>query len=330
MEIWRTVADIPDTFAHSVVTIGIFDGVHKGHSAILAKVMEIAKRDGLKAVALTFSPHPKIVHNPDDDLQLITSLDDRLQRLEAAGLDAVFVQHYDLEYAQLSPEDFVTKQLLGQLRARSVVVGQDVRFGKNNMGDGQLLRELSDKYNFTLELVDDLGNEDGIRWSSSWVRDLLNEGDVRGAARVLGRAHRIRGVVQHGFKRGRELGVPTANLAGNNLGEVPANGVYAGWLVTTVPGAKATVHLPAAISVGTNPQFAGTERTVEAHVLGRSDLNLYGEEIALDFIEFLRPMLKFSSLDELLAQMDDDLRQTAEVLGVPVSTRLDPKSVTAS
>ena len=134
----------------------------------------------------------------------------------------------------------------------------------------------------------------------------------------------------HGFQRGREIGFPTANLTGDGLGEVPADGVYAGWLVRSVPGSKAAEYLPAAISVGTNPHFEGTERTVEVHALGRSDLNLYGESIAVDFVEYLRPMLSFESLDGLLRQMDEDLRVTAEILGVPTAGRVDPAAVTAT
>lgn len=329
MQVWRNVADIPADLRQCVVTMGIFDGVHKGHSAVLGRAISRAKTRGLMSVALTFDPHPVTVHNPDSPIHLVTTLEDRLDRLAAAGIDAVFVQHYTLDYAQASPEEFVVNQLVGQLHAAEVVVGEDARFGKNNAGDGRLLAALGTKYGFDVELVADVGDESGERWSSTRVRQLLSEGDVAGSARVLGRPHRIRGEVVHGFQRGRELGFPTANLAGNKLGEVPGDGVYAGWLVRSVPASTAAEYLPAAISVGTNPQFDGQERTVEAHVLGRADLNLYGEHIAIDFIERLRPMLAFDSLDELLAQMDDDLRQTALVLGVPTAGRVDPSQITA-
>ncbi|MBM7825636.1 riboflavin kinase/FMN adenylyltransferase [Arcanobacterium pluranimalium] len=329
MEVWKSPADVPQELNNTVVTIGIFDGVHRGHHAVLAKTVEVAQKNGAISIALTFDPHPRLVHNPQSDLNLVTSLEDRLQRLESAGIDAVYVQHYDLDYAALTPRDFIEKQLVGQLHAGSVVVGEDVRFGLHNSGDGAFLREVGEELGFAVYLLDDLCDDDGRRWSSTWVRELLSKGDVAGAAKVLGRPHRIRGVVQHGFKRGRELGFPTANLTGNQLGEVPAEGVYAGWLVRTVPGTAATVHLPAAISIGNNPQFNGQQRTVEAHVLGRSDLDLYGEEIAIDFIQWLRPMVRCESVDELLEQMDEDLRRSAEVLGVPVARRVDPSSVKA-
>ena len=329
MQIWTTPADIPSDLGPTAVTIGIFDGVHKGHKAILDATVRLAKERGLIPVALTFEPHPRLVHQPNLPTRLVTSLRDRLERLESAGIEAAYVQHYDLEYAKLSAADFVHSQLVGTLRAKTIVVGEDARFGAHNSGDATMLSELAAKDCVSVTVLADLRAGDGRRWSSTWVRELLECGDVAGARQVLGRPHRIRGSVQHGFKRGRELGFPTANLKGPDLGEVPADGVYAGWLVRLAPGTRATEHLPAAISVGTNPQFDGEERTVEAHVLGRSDLNLYGEEIAIDFIERLRPMMKLNSVAELLAQMDDDLRATAEVLAVPVAGRICPSAVTA-
>ncbi|MCF2705728.1 bifunctional riboflavin kinase/FAD synthetase [Arcanobacterium haemolyticum] len=329
MQVWRKTEEIPADLGRSVVTIGIFDGVHKGHKAVLARTVDEARQRGLVSIALTFDPHPATVHNPGRPIHLVTTLNDRLDRLAAAGIDATFVQHYTLDYAQASPREFVEKQIVGDFHAALVVVGEDVRFGKNNSGDGNVLRELGDEYGFDVILLDDLRDKKGRRWSSTRVRELLADGDVAGAAKVLGRPHQIRGHVVHGFQRGRELGFPTANLAGDNLGEVPGDGVYAGWLVRSVPGSQAAEYLPAAISVGTNPQFDGEERTVEAHVLGRADLNLYDEPIAINFIERLRPMESFTSVEELLAQMDEDLRRTAEVLGVPTAGRVDPAAVTA-
>lgn len=330
MQIWRSVDDIPDDLGPSVVTIGVFDGVHLGHSAIIAETVSIARQRGLRSVALTFDPHPASVHRPDEPVHMIASLSDRLDRLESAGIDAVFVQNYTLDYAQTMPESFIADQLVGQLKASVVVVGLDVRFGKNNEGDGDFLKSYGEQIGLDVILAEDrCASGEDRRYSSTWVRELLASGDVRQARKVLGRPHRIRGVVEHGFKRGRQLGFPTANLPGVGVGEIPADGVYAGWLVRAVPGSKATEHLPAAISIGTNPQFDGVLRTVEAHVLGRSDLNLYGEEVAIDFIDYVRPMLKLDTVEQLLEQMDDDLRACAQILGVPVSYRVDPASVMA-
>lgn len=330
MQIWRKPEDVPADLTRTVVTIGIFDGVHRGHHAVIAQTVKTARELNALAVALTFHPHPKLVHEPGTDLQLVTSLEDRLERLEALGLDAVYVQEYTLDYARATPEEFVSNQIVRELRAVGVVVGEDVRFGCQNMGDAATLQTLGAKYDFGVTLVDDLcQGEDARRWSSTWVRELLERGDVAGARDVLGRWHRLRGRVVHGHKRGRLLGFPTANLAAEDVGVVPADGVYAGWLIRHVPESTATEYLPAAISIGSNVQFEATERTVEAHVLGRADLDLYGEEVAIDLVEYLRPMLAFDSVDELLDQMDEDLRQTAETLGVPVSGRVDPAAVLA-
>ena len=340
MEVWYGAEQVPTTLSApggpgSVVAIGVFDGVHRGHQAILGRVVERAHElaaGGRRplAVAVTFDPHPRRVHRPEEDLPLIASLTDRLSSLEGVGLDAVLVIAYDLDFAAQGPREFVRTWLEGLLGVRALVVGGDVRFGRSNSGDAATLEEIGAADGFEVEILGEIRSGGGRRWSSTWIRELLASGDVAGAARVLGRSHRIRGQVVHGFRRGREIGFPTANLTGDGLGEVPADGVYAGWLVRSVPGSKAAEYLPAAISVGTNPHFEGTERTVEVHALGRSDLNLYGESIAVDFVEYLRPMLSFESLDGLLRQMDEDLRVTAEILGVPTAGRVDPAAVTAT
>ncbi len=328
MKIWSTLSDVPGG-ERSVVTIGNFDGMHNGHRRVVSSCVERARKRGTDAVAITFDPHPTQVHAPEVGLQLIFPLRDRLDAMAASGLDATLVVHYDASVYMLEPEEFVVEFLVERLGAVEVVVGEDFHFGRANLGTIDTLRELGRRYGFDVTMVTDIQAPEGRRWSSSWVRELLAEGDVAGAARVLGHLHRIRGTVEHGFKRGRELGFPTANLQEGIEGVVPADGVYAGWVVRQVPGTESAEFLPSAISVGTNPQFDGAHRTVEAHVLGRSDLNLYGERIAVVFVSRIRPMLAFDSLEDLLAQMDDDLRQSAYVLGVGVASRIDPGEVTA-
>lgn len=328
MKVWTDLSEIPGD-EKSVVTIGNFDGMHNGHRRVVASCVERACKRGVDAVAITFDPHPTQVHRPEVNLQLISPLRDRLDAMASCGLDATLVQHYDQSVYTLEPEDFVTEYLVDRLGAVEVVVGEDFRFGAHNLGTIDTLRTLGRTYGFDVVMVTDIQAPEGRRWSSSWVRELLAEGDVAGAARVLGHLHRIRGTVEHGFKRGRTLGFPTANLQGGIEGVVPADGVYAGWVVRNVPGTQSAEFLPAAISVGTNPQFDGVERTVEAHVLGRSDLNLYGEKIAVTFVSRIREMMTFDSLDELLFQMDNDLLKTASVLGIAVANRVDPDSVTA-
>ncbi len=329
MKIWRSLAEVPGN-QRSVVTIGNFDGMHRGHTRVVETCVDRSRKLGVDSVAVTFDPHPRSVHIPDSRMSLIMSLDTRLDALATTGVDATLVIHYDASVYTLSPEDFVVEYLVDRLGMQEVVVGEDFRFGRGNEGDISTLQRLGRRHGFTVAMVTDIAHESGRRWSSSWVRDLLAEGRVDEVAQVLGHPYRLVGTVEHGRKRGRELGFPTANLlAGDNV-LAPADGVYAGWLVRQTPGQKdAQEFLPAAISVGTNPQFEGSSRTVEAHVLGRDDLDLYNQEIGVVFTKWLRPMAKFNSVEDLKKQMDEDLRTTAAALGTRVTGRVDPKKVLA-
>ncbi|MFZ1383029.1 MAG: bifunctional riboflavin kinase/FAD synthetase [Scrofimicrobium sp.] len=321
MKIWTDLAQVPGN-QRSVVTIGNFDGMHRGHTRVIETCVQRAQKHGADSVALTFDPHPRAVHAPGNPTPLIMSLQTRLDAMANTGLDAVFVATYDPSLYSLTAEEFVVEYLVERLGAVEVVVGEDFHFGRGNEGDVETLLNLGKRYNFAVAMVTDISAPSGRRWSSSWVRQLLDEGKVDEVAEVLGSPYRLVGTVQHGEKRGRELGFPTANLYAGEGVLSPADGVYAGWLVRDVPGhTQAQEFLPAAISVGTNPQFDGTQRTVEAHVLGRDDLDLYDQQVAVVFTKFLRPMMKFESVDQLLAQMDEDIRMVASSLGVRPSTR---------
>jgi riboflavin kinase/FMN adenylyltransferase len=336
---WTDLAQVPADFGPSVVTVGNFDGVHRGHVGVLTRMVADARAAGARSVAVTFTPHPQQVHRPEQAPPLLTGDADRLELLEQTGLDAVLLLTYTLEFAQQTAEDFVRRYLVEGLHARTVVVGRDVRFGRGNAGDLATMVELGERYGFAVEVIEDVAPDDGPddgsadgttgdgdrvgaladplrrRWSSTWVRELLAAGDVRQAARVLGRPHRMRGTVVHGDKRGRDLGYPTANLSPDAAGMVPADGVYAGWLRRpAVEAGSPDAVLPAAVSVGTNPTFDGVQRRVEAYVLDRTDLDLYGEEVVLDFVERLRPTLRFDSVDELVEQMDRDVEGVRGVL----------------
>ncbi|MGC5168441.1 bifunctional riboflavin kinase/FAD synthetase [Luteimicrobium sp. DT211] len=329
---WTDLAEVPPDFGPTVVTIGNFDGVHRGHVAVCRAIVERARVDGARAVAVTFDPHPASVHRPETAPELLTGVPDRLELLAETGLDAVLLLRYSLEFAQQTPDEFVRRYLVEGLRARRVVVGRDVRFGRGNAGTLETMIELGERHGFVVEVVGDVGQtpHDGhARWSSTYVRELLATGDVAAAAAVLGRPHRLRGVVVHGDARGRELGFPTANLGpapdGTAVqGMVPADGVYAGLLrrpglAATTGAAAADAALPAAISIGTNPTFDGVERRVEAYVLDRTDLDLYGEEVVLELVERLRPTLRFEGLDaieQLVATMHDDVARARDALGV--------------
>ncbi|GHS86343.1 riboflavin biosynthesis protein [Actinomycetota bacterium] len=339
MHRWTDLADVPEGFGPSVVTIGNFDGVHRGHVGVLTRMVSDARAAGAQAVAVTFSPHPQQVHRPESAPPLLTGDVDRLELLEQTGLDAVLMVEYTLEFAQQTAAEFVERYLVHGLHARTVVVGQDVRFGRGNAGDLGTMVELGRRYGFDVEVIQDVAPDadddadeatDGAaaladplrrRWSSTWARELLVAGDVTQAARVLGRPHRMRGVVVHGDARGRELGFPTANLAPDASGLVPADGVYAGWLRRpALPDGSPDAVLPAAVSVGTNPTFEGASRRVEAYVLDRTDLDLYGEEVVVEFVERLRATLRFDGIDALVEQMRADVDRVREVLAGAAGT----------
>lgn len=309
---WYGLDDIPTDLGPTVVTLGNFDGVHRGHRVVLSRVAQEARDRGATPVAVTFEPHPIAVLYPDKAPPKVQSLEQRLDLLERAGV-SVLVLEFTREFAQQTPEEFVRRTFVEALKAATVVVGEDTRFGVRNSGDVNTLRDLGAVHGFEVIALEDIG-ESG-RWSSTQLRRELLEGKVSHAAEILGRPHRVSGMVVHGDHRGRELGFPTANLAQDHEGLVPADGVYAGWLVRLdLPEDAIDRTLPAAVSVGTNPTFDGHERRVEAYVLDRTDLDLYGERVAVEFVRILRATLKFESIEALVAQMEQDVAQCREIL----------------
>lgn len=324
MQRWNDVGDVPTDLASSVVAIGNFDGVHLGHRAVLRQVVDIARDRACRSVAITFDPHPVLVLRPAEAPVPLTTLDHRLELMASTGLDAALVLPFTFELATWSPERFVDEVLVRRLKVCAVVVGRDIRFGHRNSGDIGTMRELGAKLGFDVLVIDDVGDDRSRaqehatpRWSSTWLRAVIAEGDVAAAARVLGRPHRVTATVVHGDHRGRELGYPTANLGPDAVGVVPADGVYAGWLERVgAAGDDPDRRLPAAISVGTNPTFDGRDRRVEAYVLDRHDLDLYGDVVAIEFVSRLRPTVRFEGIEPLLVQMADDVRRTREILQV--------------
>ena len=319
MERWTGLEQVPEGFGPSVVTIGNFDGVHRGHAEVLGVIVETARASGARSVAVTFDPHPASVHRPDEAPPLICSVDDRLELMAATGLDAVLLLEYTLDFARQTPEDFVRRYLVDGLRASTVVVGHDVRFGLDNTGTLETMVELGRTHGFAVTVIDDVGRHgEGARWSSTVGRNLLLAGDVAAASTLLGRHHSLRGVVVHGDARGRELGFPTANLSQDAAGIIPADGVYAGWLrrprLLELGAGTPDAVLPAAVSIGTNPTFDGVQRRVEAYVLDRTDLDLYDEEVVVELVERLRPTLRFDGMAPLVAQMHEDVAQARAIL----------------
>lgn len=288
----------------SAVCVGVFDGVHRGHQALLAEARRIA---GSKTViAATFFPHPGSVLRPDGAPPALATLEDRITLLRKAGADDVAVLPFTPSFADMSPRDFALL-LRERFDAKAVVVGTNFRFGTHASGDFDTLVTLGEELGFTVHGV--LVEEGGERISSSWIRHLLiDDGDAVTAGAFLGRPYRMRGIVVHGDARGRELGYPTANLAWDGGVVVPADGVYAGWVT------HRDTSMAAAISVGTNPQFEGQERRVESYVMDRDDLALYGSRIAVDFAVRLRPQATFASLETFLEQMAQDVDQARQAV----------------
>src|SRR5215469_9043910 len=313
MQRWQGLAEVPQDWGPCVVTIGEFDGVHRGHQRIVSRVRQAAAELGLPAAVVTFDPHPDEVIRPGSHPPLLATGRRRLQLLAGLGVDAVCVIAFTLEFSRLSAEEFVRTVLAERLHAARVVEGEDFRFGHKAAGDVALLTELGEKYDFTVDRVP-LLIEDGVTVSSTAIRGLLADGDVAGAAKLLGRPHRVEGVVVRGHQRGRALGFPTANLETPEHTAIPADGIYAGWLVSLDPAGAETERWPAAISVGTNPTFDGKERTVEAHALDRDDLDLYGTRVAADFVARLRATVKFDSVDALVRQMYIDIGDARRLL----------------
>lgn len=304
---WRGVEQIPSGWGRCVVTIGVFDGVHRGHQALIRAAVARGAELGLPTVVMTFDPHPATVVRQGQHPAMLCTMRRRAELVAGLGADVFLVLPFTPELSALSPESFVHDILVDRLHAAEVVVGPNFRFGHQAAGDVALLAELGSRFGFTSTAVDLVGERD-LMVSSTYVRACVAAGDVRAAAAALGRPHRIDGFVVHGEGRGgSELGYPTANLDTEPFSAIPADGIYAGYFLL------GTRRSPAAISIGSNPTFSGQVRTVEAFVLDEGG-NFYGRPVALEFIERLRDMERFDSVEALIETIGDDVRRTREIL----------------
>ena len=286
----------------TAVTIGAYDGVHRGHQFVIGQLRRLAADGGLDSGVLTFDRHPAAVVRPESAPKLLTDLEQKLELLAATGVDHTVVLHFDEARSQEEPEDFVREVLVGALRARVVVVGEDFHFGRRRRGNVELLRTMGASLGFEVAHVPLLTGA-----SSTEVRRLLAGGDVTGAAELLGRPHEVRGVVEKGDQRGRELGYPTANVAVPADILLPAPGIYAGWY---------RAEHGAAISVGRRPTFYDRESPVvlEAYLLDFSG-DLYGQAARVSFVSRLRDEERYDSVEELVRQMGHDVEATRAALG---------------
>jgi len=290
-----------------VLTIGVFDGLHRGHQALVQATVAKAGELGLPAVMMTFDPHPSEVIRPGSHPAELITLRRKAVLAAELGLDALLVLPFTPAVAATEAETFVYDVIVEKLHAACVVVGDNFRFGYRNAGDLTLLRDLGSRFGFTAQGLG-LVSKDSLTVSSTLIRAGVDAGDVHAAAEALGRPHRVEGIVVHGEGRGgTQLGYPTANLDVVPHGAIPADGVYAGWFVL---GDRRS---PTAISIGSNPTFSGRVRTVEAFVLDEGG-NFYGRRVALEFVERLRGMVKFDSIETLIEQIGRDVDRTREIL----------------
>jgi riboflavin kinase/FMN adenylyltransferase len=297
-----------------VVTIGVFDGVHRGHQQIIGHTVKRARETGVPAVVMTFDPHPAEVVRPGSHPAVLTEPGRKADLIAGLGVDALCVIPFTLDFSKLSAEGFVHDVLVDTLHASLVVVGENFRFGHKAAGDVDLLRRLGRTFGFGVEAAPLVSGGDTV-FSSTYIRSLIAAGDVGAAAAALGRPHRLEGVVVRGDQRGRQLGFPTANLMNGQYAAVPADGVYAARVAIGHPTPSEADRM-GAVSVGTNPTFSGRERRVEAFILD-FDADIYGERIAIDFVERLREQRTYTSLPPLVEQINDDVARTRGLLSEP-------------
>lgn len=302
MEVMRQTGSIP--FERTAVALGNFDGLHTAHMTIIERCRRYAIEHGCKSGVLLFSEHTRKLLS-EDGVKIITTEAQKLEILEKAGIDFVYIRDFDSEFMHLSPEDFV-RELAAVLHPEAVCVGYDYRFGYKAAGDVELLKELGEKYGFKAIITDEIDFE-GSAVKSTLIRELIAEGNVEKAAALLGRPVRIEGKVERGFQNGRKMGIPTANIGYSSETAIPKNGVYAGY--TYVGGKK----YKSVINVGNNPTFGAEKITVESHILG-FDEDIYGSVIAAEFVKRLRGDIKFADVNELIGQIKADILQAGKEL----------------
>lgn len=302
----------PDRDAGHAVTIGTYDGVHIGHQAVIRATQRAARRLGIKTAVVTFEPHPAHVLRPDTAPPILTDLALKLLLLDELGVDTTVVVRFDLARAGETAEEFVKDVLLDCVGARAVVVGRDFHFGKDRAGNVDLLAKLGEEHGFEVEGVQLLPRPDGTveSVSSTAIRQALASGDVGTAAQLLGRYHEVGGPVVDGDRRGRTIGVPTANVAVERTRALPLEAVYAGWYLRP-DGAR----WPCAINLGRRPTFhQNAEHSVlEAHLIGFEG-DLYGEVARVQFVELLRLERRFAGLEALREQLQHDVARASELL----------------
>lgn len=329
MDIWNGLDEVPADLRGCVVTIGVFDGVHRGHQQLIATALQKARDYDVPAVMMTFDPHPTVIFLPKEVPPLLATVEQRAVSAERYGIDGMVVVTFDDEIISWSPEEYFRQCILDRLKARAVVIGDNFTFGSEASGTSATMAQLGRKYGVEVIVHELLRDSDGSGDTghtvcSSWIRERLAVGDVAAAAGAIGRNFTVRGVVTRGAGRGgAALGFPTANLYFPDSQALPVDGVYAGDLRilpthkdpagSTVGDMPVDVHLPAAISVGTNPTFGDETRSVEAFVLDH-EADLYGRKVTVSFIDHIRGQETYNGLDELVEAIGNDVDATRRLV----------------
>lgn len=309
MQIYTSLESIPKASSQTAVTIGKFDCIHLGHQALFKLLVEQATLKQLESTVVTFDRHPDQLLRPDRAKLPILGNSQKAELIAESNVSKMIELEFNQQLADLSAENFVKNILVETLSAKLVLIGQGFRFGNKGLGNYQSLIELGKTYGFEVLEVKPV-EVAGEVVSTTRVREELDRGDVELVAKMLGRVHTVRGLIEHGLKIGRKIGFPTANMARDAEGYLPVDGVYSGWLVSE------GVRYPAAHSVGINETFQAVPRLVEAHVLDETELDLYDKVVTLEFVGFVRPAAKFDGVDALVAQINLDLDQVRKQLGI--------------
>ena len=307
MDVIRGLDKIPSKYECSVVTIGNFDGIHIAHQGLLRKVVEEAADRKCSSVVLTFEPHPqKVLHPERRPFYLLTTLEEKLKLIEGLGIDAVILIEFTPEFSKTSAEQFVRGILWDRLHLEKLIIGHDTAFGNRKTGNETFLRSMGEKLGFDVDAIEGVQVE-GILVSSTSIRHALQEGDVRRAMQLLGRPYNLRGPVVKGYRRGSEIGVPTANIASEKE-LIPARGVYA--VTAEMEGRR---H-PGVLNIGYSPTFGDNRLTVEVHLLDFPREELYGKPIEVFFIDRIRDEVKFENPQQLVRQIERDIERARELL----------------
>ena len=287
-----------------VLSLGMFDGVHFGHISIINLLKSVAQENNLETAILTFWPHPRKVFNPNDEIKLLNTLNEKLNLLENANLDVVFLKSFDENFRNLTGEEFVRQILVQKLNVKHIIIGHDHVFGKNKSGNFELLQKLSKELDFVVQQLDAV-KEGEFNISSTKIRNCLGNGNIISANKMLGYHYSVSGKVIDGKKLGRTIGYPTANIEVDELKLLPKKGAY---IVEVYVKNK---FYKGMLSIGTNPTVNGDKLTVEVYILDFNE-DIYGEEITVKFRDFLHEEIKIESLEKLIERLDEDKRLTKE------------------